>query len=326
MGSGRLTRHATRAVVVAAWLIVGVLGVLTITQAIDVTGSRVVAVAQSLTPYWVLVLVPIIVVALARHHLMLATVGTAVGFGIAVLAVPAVAPNPQAEPLADAVGLRVASANLWYQNTEVAIAADDLAGLDADVLVLSEFTTEHQATLEASTLADSYPNRSEVHGSGPTRLVVWSRVPIIDQRGLDTHNGGVGVTVRGPDGDVDLVAVHMPTPIAQFDSWQHELAMVAEAADTATAPLLVIGDLNATYWHPDFRQLLDSGLVDAHIAAGRGMSTSWPIDWLVPPFVRLDHALTGGGLVSTDVVDVDVTGSDHQGLMVTVAPAQHAAP
>jgi hypothetical protein len=38
--------------------------------------------------------------------------------------------------------------------------------------------------------------------------------------------------------------------------------------------------------------------------------------------VRLDHALTAGGLVSTDVDDFHVPGSDHRGLVVTVAPAR----
>jgi hypothetical protein len=38
--------------------------------------------------------------------------------------------------------------------------------------------------------------------------------------------------------------------------------------------------------------------------------------------VRLDHALTVGGLVSADVVDFEIPGSDHRGLMVTVAPAR----
>ena len=83
---------------------------------------------------------------------------------------------------------------------------------------------------------------------------------------------------------------------------------------------MVVGDLNSSYWHPDFRDLLDAGFVDAHIANGKGFSASWPTDMIGPAFVRLDHALTTGGLVSTDVADFEIPGSDHRGFVVTVAP------
>ena len=85
---------------------------------------------------------------------------------------------------------------------------------------------------------------------------------------------------------------------------------------------MVVGDFNASFWHPDFRALLDDGFTDAHIAAGKGFSASWPTDRWYPPFVRLDHALTTDSLVSTDVEDFDIAGSDHRGFVVTVAPAR----
>jgi endonuclease/exonuclease/phosphatase (EEP) superfamily protein YafD len=114
----------------------------------------------------------------------------------------------------------------------------------------------------------------------------------------------------------------MPTPIKDVGAWRDDLATAARIGREADGPTLLVGDLNSSYWHPDFRRLLDVGFVDAHAAAGSGFSTSWPRNWSVPPFVRLDHALTTGGLVSTDVVDLDVPGSDHRGLVVTVAPAR----
>jgi endonuclease/exonuclease/phosphatase (EEP) superfamily protein YafD len=116
--------------------------------------------------------------------------------------------------------------------------------------------------------------------------------------------------------------MHMPTPLVDVDAWQRDLATAAAIGRTAEGPTLLIGDLNSSYWHPGFRRLLDVGFVDAHTAAGSGFSTSWPTDWWIPPFVRLDHALTIGGLVSTDIADFEIPGSDHRGLMVTVAPTR----
>ena len=114
--------------------------------------------------------------------------------------------------------------------------------------------------------------------------------------------------------------MHMATPFDDFDGWRNDLAIAREVGRTTTRPTLLIGDLNASYWHPDFRRLLDAGFVDAHAAAGSGFSTSWPTNGVIPPFVRLDHALTTAGLVSTAVDDVDVPGSDHRGMIVSVAP------
>ena len=96
----------------------------------------------------------------------------------------------------------------------------------------------------------------------------------------------------------------MPTPLVDFDAWRTDLATAAEIGRTTTEPTLLIGDLNSSYWHPDFRRLLDAGFVDANAAAGSGFSTSWPTGKVIPAFVRLDHALTIDGLVSTDIVDL----------------------
>jgi endonuclease/exonuclease/phosphatase (EEP) superfamily protein YafD len=90
--------------------------------------------------------------------------------------------------------------------------------------------------------------------------------------------------------------------------------------------VLVVGDFNATYWHPPFRRLTGDGLTDAHVVHGRGLSVSWPTDLVIPPFVRLDHVLTGNGLIPTEIVDFDVPGSDHRGFVVTVVPADRGGP
>jgi endonuclease/exonuclease/phosphatase family metal-dependent hydrolase len=138
----------------------------------------------------------------------------------------------------------------------------------------------------------------------------------------DTYTHSVDLTVKGPDGDVRIVAMHMPTPLNSFGNWQRDLRTAARIGRDATSPMMVIGDLNSSYWHPDFRRLLDAKLVDAHAALGKGFSTSWPTGKSFPPFVQLDHALTNRGLVATEIHDVAIPGSDHRGFVVTVAPTR----
>jgi endonuclease/exonuclease/phosphatase (EEP) superfamily protein YafD len=304
-----------------AWLIVAFVGLITLSQAVGRSGSAVVAVPQSLTPYFAFALVPVVLVALLRRQLLIVTVASAIGVGIGVLAAPLAFPGTQPSAATDSTGLRVASLNLWYQNPRIDDVADILPAVDADVIVFSEYTTEHQAALEATPLARDFPYRAQRTLRGVSGLGVWSRFPIDEREQLYTFDS-IELDVRGPDGDIRVFAKHISTPIADFAAWRDALATSARIGRDAEEPTLLIGDLNSSYWHPPFRRVLDAGFVDAHAANGSGFSTSWPTDWWIPPFVRLDHALTAGGLVSTDVDDFEIPGSDHRGLVVTVAPAR----
>ncbi len=312
----------TRRVELAAWLFVAVVGAVTLTQMFGWAGTRLVAVMQSLTPYLGLLLAPIGVVAVIRGRLALAATCGAIGLGILLLAAPLAVPDDQPPPMAGATGLRVASVNLLYGNDRIDEVAADLAELAPDVIVFNEYTPEHQRALRNSPLADAYQYRVDRSGLLAGGIAVWSTTPVIVDEPPDTHTYSLDLTVDAPDGPVRVVAMHMPTPINNFENWRRDLRTAAEIGRTASGPTMVVGDLNASYWHPDFRALLDAGFVDAHTANGHGFSTSWPTDGIVPAFVRLDHALTIGGLVSTDVDDFEIPGSDHRGFVVTVAPTR----
>ncbi len=302
------------------WLFVALVGAVILTQAFGWAGTRLVAVVQSLTPYLGVALAAVVAIAMWRRRLLLVTVGAAIGFGILILATPLAFPDDQPPPVAGATGLRVASANLLYDNGRIDDVASLLIDLAPDVIVFHEYTAEHQRALEDSALFDEYPYRIDRIGRRASGIAVWSTVPASGGERSDTSTPSLDVVVEGPDGDVRIVAMHMPTPINSFENWRRDLHTAAQIGRTATGPTMLIGDLNTSYWHPDFRALLDAGFVDAHTANGRGFSTSWPTDKIVPAFVRLDHALTIDGLVSTDVDDFDIPGSDHTGFVVSVSP------
>jgi endonuclease/exonuclease/phosphatase (EEP) superfamily protein YafD len=304
------------------WAVVSLVGAVALTQAFGWAGTRNVAIIQSLTPYLGLLVVPITLVALWRRRLRLATVCAAIGFGILVLAAPLAFPNEQADPVANAVGLRVASVNLLYRNDRIDDVADTLADLAPDVIVFSEYTAEHQAALQRSELADDYLYRIDRSGQFAGGVAVWSRTPVVVDEHPDTYNYSLDLTVDGPDGNVRVVALHAPTPLVSFENWRRDLDTAARIGREASGPTMLVGDFNASYWHPDFRRMLDAGLVDAHIALGKGFSTSWPTGHRAPPFVRLDHALMTPDLVSTEIGDFEIPGSDHRGFVVTVVPAR----
>ncbi len=312
-----------RAVELVAWLVVVAVGVLAVTVGAEWAGwFGALAVAQTLVPYGGILVALIAGVALWRRRPRLAAVACASGTAVLLLAAPLAFPGPRATAAPGSTGLVVASANLLYLNERPDDVPAALANLDADVLVLLELTPEQEAALQASALDDRYPYRAGRSAPDASGAAVWSSLPITELPTLDTSNPGVDVVVDGPDGPVRVVGVHPTTPIDDFARWRTDLALVRRLGETAEQPMLVIGDFNASFWHPDFRRLLDAGYRDAHIEAGVGFTTSWPMTWIVPPFVRLDHALTANGLTSTDVGDFEIPGSDHRGVIVTVAPAR----
>jgi endonuclease/exonuclease/phosphatase (EEP) superfamily protein YafD len=317
---GRPDRRVRPSVELAGWVLVAVVGAVLLTQAAQWTPLRAVAILQALTPYFGLALVPVVATAIwMRRRLMVATCA-AISVGAVALALPLAVPAGQPDPRPGSIGLSIAAVNLYFRNDRVDEVTDDLATLGTDVIVFTETTGEHRETLLASPLADDYPYRVEGANRLSLGVAIWSRLPIAERPEPTPFH--VDVDVTGPDETIRLLAFHLPTPTRNFEWWRQDLDDLADQAGTFDGPTIVIGDLNATHWHPGFRRVLDTGLVDAHAANGRGFSTSWPTDRFVPPFVRLDHALTTNELVSTSIDDIEIVGSDHRGFVVTVSPAR----
>lgn len=295
------------------------MGCLAIVQAVGWNVNRLVAILQALTPYLGLLLPPVMLWSLWRRRFTLTTVACAVGFGLLVLTTPLVTGAAIPDVPEDAARIRVASVNLLYGNDHVAEVAADLRASAPDVIVLNEYTAEHQTTMQASALAADYPYRIDRSGLLAGGIALWSRQPVLVADHPDTSNSSIDVQLETPDGMVRVVAVHPPTPVSDFDAWRRDLDLIEDIGRNTDEPTAVVGDFNASYWHPAFRDLLDVGFTDAHIATGRGFSTSWPTNRPFPPFVQLDHALAIGGLAPMDLDDFDIAGSDHRGFVVTLA-------
>lgn len=316
MSAGRV--RARQGLELAGWLATAVTGLVMISQAIEWRGNRVVATVQSLTPFLTALMLPVAGAAAWQHrHRLGATAGLA-GLGGVLLASPLVFAPGQPDPLPGATPLRAASVNLLYTNDRSSAIADDLLRRDLDLVVFNEYTAEHQATLLDHDLAAALPHRVDRDGLRAGGIAVWSRFPITEGSRPATVNYTIEVSVASPDGPIRVLAVHPPAPVTNYGGWERDLEIIGDLGAASDAPTLAIGDFNASYWHPGFRDLLKRGFVDAHMADGKGFSTSWPTDRFVPPFVQLDHALTRGGLVSLDVENFDIPGSDHRGLVVTV--------
>jgi endonuclease/exonuclease/phosphatase (EEP) superfamily protein YafD len=297
------------------------MGVLALTQAFGVGSQGPLPALQSLTPWVLLPAFPIAVVAALRDRRALALTSAGVAVCLLVLSFPIAFPGhrPGVEP--GATRLRIAFANLFREN-EDADGARAVLSHDADVVAVVELNPTMAGHLDAEG-ADRYPYRVERPLGSSEGLALYSRHPIVDAavRPIGTRLGMEALL--DVDGrPVRLFVVHPFPPIFNgrlSGEWAASLDAIGDEATSPGPATIVVGDFNASRWHPPFRRLLGRGLRDAHEWLGHGFSTSWPNDWPTPPFVRLDHALLRPGVIPTAVDDFRVPGSDHRGFVVDLA-------
>jgi endonuclease/exonuclease/phosphatase (EEP) superfamily protein YafD len=307
----------------AGWAAVTAVGALLITQVFGWGGGKMLPMVQAFTPY--LLVAPFVVAPAAtvgrRHALGLISALQAIGSLVLLAPVVFHGTPPLVPP--GAARLTVTHANLLYENTDRSVAAAEaVMATDADVLVLSEYTPQHERSLQAAG-GDRYPFRVSRPLEGTEGIAVWSKYPLSDTsvERLDLRLSII-TTVDVAGTPLRIVGVHPIPPISDngLRHWQSSMRAIGDAAARPGPPTMIVGDFNASRWHPPFKRLLDRGWRDAHEAMGHGLSTSWPADGdVVPPFVRLDHALLGDDVLPVEVRDVDIPGSDHRGFTVSVA-------
>ena len=315
----RMPRWVPRMLDVIGWLALVPMLALCVTLWFGIEGRRSIAVLQALTPWVLIWAAPIALAAsLSRRH-ALALVALVPLITLLTLSHPIVF-HP--EPAAAAPGspaLTVAYSNVLYNNPTPESVAADLLATDADVLVLVEFVTPVQQALDDAA-GDDYRYRAELVSGSSNAIGLWSRHPIVSGGVIDVAGRPTVDVVLDVDGyEIRVLGVHPHPPTFNAPTWSQQIDAIGDRAAVGNLPTVIVGDFNASRWHPTFRNLLGRGWSDAHEVLGHGWSVSWPMDegWLPPPFVRIDHALFGKGVAPTAVRDFDVTSSDHKGFAVT---------
>jgi endonuclease/exonuclease/phosphatase (EEP) superfamily protein YafD len=131
----------------------------------------------------------------------------------------------------------------------------------------------------------------------------------------------VEATLWSPGGPVAVRLVHTLAPLPRYwREWSAALAAVGQSVRASGAgTMLMVGDFNATWGNREFVALLHDGLTDGAAARGEATSMTWPNGAVVPPFIRIDHVLTGARLAVTETATGPGFGSDHRYLTATVA-------
>jgi len=192
----------------------------------------------------------------------------------------------------------------------------------ADVVVLVELTAAAVQALDERGWRARFPYTAGVVAHAPADTAVFSRFPLTgsDQTGDGWYDQRVTVAVPGI-GQVRLVAVHPCNPYCGQDRWAAEHATLLRGVEGSRGrPLIVAGDFNAVDDHGPMQRLRRLGLRSATDLVGAGWVPTYPANRLVPPLLPIDHVLVDDHLTATSLQRVPIAGTDHLGLLVTLAP------
>lgn len=311
-----------RLLLAAGWVIVGGAAIAVATQPLGTPTSSIAAL-QALTPWALPPVVGTAVAATWRRHHRLGFAAALVGFAYLALTAPLAFPARGPAVAEGSSTIDVVAANVLYSNDRTTEVGDVVLGSDADVLALAEVTPRILSALENHAFAGRYPYRVERVGPLARGLVIWSRLPIDDNVAPGVAAGvaqrTLEATVATPDGPIRLVLVHPPPPVFNHELWATEIAALPAIVEHSETPTVILGDFNATIFHPPYRSAVSqAGLVDALPASGSSLAMTWPTDEWMPPFVAIDHVLVERSLAVGDAGTFEVPGADHRAVWATV--------
>jgi endonuclease/exonuclease/phosphatase (EEP) superfamily protein YafD len=326
-------RHRAPAVVqvgllVVGWLIVAVLGLVALLRLLAWDSLEPLIVLNALTqivylPAWVVAVGALI---MQRWWLAAAAVVIIVA-QLAFVAPELLAAAPVPAWARHAPVVRVFDANI---DTSLRLEAGYVRAIEQDrpdLITLEEFTPPALHNIAASGVLAGFPYRCVAPTPGATGFLVASKLRMTDCRVRTVFWEGhrmqymVQATVWSPAGPVALRVVHTLAPFPKYwREWSAALAAVGRSVRASgDSRMLMVGDFNATWGNRGFVALLHDGLTDGAAARGKATDMTWPNGAIVPPFVRIDHVLTGARLAVTQIAAKPPFGSDHRYLVAVIA-------
>ena len=223
--------------------------------------------------------------------------------------------------------IRVLSSNLLHGHADADFFAD--LAESADVITVSELTTEAATRLEDAGIDEAFPYSALVPRPESEGMGLWSRWPLTRLPPSKYENNFVAVRIQVAGGRNDPLgsSVHLMSPVAgganTFEHWRHNIGhtrseLIDYARTAGDAAVIIAGDFNSTVDFRQFRDLLDIGYQDGVRQTGAGFSPTFSPNHLRPPVITIDHVLTRNSAV-TSINTVAIPETDHRALLATIA-------
>jgi len=265
-------------------------------------------------------LVPVLLLMKSRVMLMLVSAAICVHL---VDILPLYFPQHKRAPV---VTVRILTMNVNSLNQNFAGVRKLIDSEGADVVCLQELAPAMADSLTKNLSA--YPHRFVEAREGNFGIGIFSKYDLQDRQELklcpdDILTVSATIVVHGTK--IKLINTHPIAPLNDlYYAWRNEqLDALADITSKSEDPVIVVGDLNVSYFSPFFKRLLNRGhLTDSEF--GFGIQPSWsaqkwplnaPIDCVLFR-LPLDHVLTKGPIDTFDRRLLYDIGSDHLPLFV----------
>ena len=266
------------------------------------------------TPGVAAVAVLVLGVALYFRRWLEAAAAAVVVLALAMAVLPRAFPGQPAEPVEGGVRYDVLTVNVRLGDADMEAVADVVRAEEVDLLSVQELTKGAARRLRAAGIDELLPHQelspTQVGSSGGGLYSRYRLDRLPDVPGGASRQVHGIVDVPGA-GEVELVAAHpFPPTSNSADLWQEGLEGMPRADSD---PLRILaGDFNATFDHAPFRDLVDSGYVDAAAARGVGLDPTWPANRVWPPEVTIDHVLADDSVYVEAADVIGIPDTDHR--------------
>ncbi|MEM9898086.1 MAG: endonuclease/exonuclease/phosphatase family protein [Pseudomonadota bacterium] len=213
-------------------------------------------------------------------------------------------------------------ANVHHNIDAFSTLLDLAVSLEADVIATAETPIFGQTPNDISQkLHDTFPNIPRP--GWDNGVMVWSRNAILHsmENRFTGQRRSVRSTIQTSDGSLDIVAVHVPSPLNP-ETRQRRNGQLRAAVQLASesGPAVLVGDLNAVAWSGDLNSILQR-------TALRRVNTGQAGTWLsrVPGVgLTIDHAFVSDGVKATARVGPSI-GSDHWPIIIEVSEVSRSS-
>ncbi|MCU1389503.1 MAG: Endonuclease/exonuclease/phosphatase [Ilumatobacteraceae bacterium] len=315
------------------WVACAVLGAIVLTHrvhlAISVDEGSTVAIAYDLLPLALFVTPVIAIWSLASGHLLLAAAAAILAGYHLTLIVPRLTHDRIPEWAHSAPRLTLVFANVYVDNATPEAAAAQLVGTGADVIVIAESTPKFFGHFDDAGGDVSHPYRLFDPDDTSDYAVAIASARPLGKRSVMHTVGPLSLAVAEVEVGGATVSIAALNPMTAFDpdghaTWKEQIEALKEFIPTIEGPLVIVGDLNATSYRPEFKELLDLGLTDGIDSLGQAWRPSftlqsvWPLGAL-GAIARIDHALLNDQVCSMHVKNLPAKGSDHRPFEIILA-------
>jgi endonuclease/exonuclease/phosphatase family metal-dependent hydrolase len=212
--------------------------------------------------------------------------------------------------------LSVMSANVLRGGSDVERLLELAREHDAEVLALQELTPGFARQFERAGGGELFPHsllklRQRVSGNGLYSRYPLKQIPVGEP---EPHLLFAEMKVE-PDMAVEVASVHPLAPLGRgsMDAWRRGLENTPRAEPDGAIRIL-LGDFNAGFDNPEFRDIVYSGYEDAAEQLGQGLETTWPTK--DKPFfylpVTIDHVLFDARVGARSFETFELPDSDHR--------------